>query len=98
MMEKNANIMESSIKDLLELIRFYILRFENATQLTKDEKTAENIDSSVTELDTYLHKIKNTNNASSMDRNSIRLICKETYKIIPLVVINELEESPMPNS
>jgi len=93
-MKENANIMESSIEDLLELLRFYMLRFENATQLTKDDKTAEYIDASVTELDKYLHKIKDLGNATVPDRNSIRLICKETYRLIPVEVLQELEESP----
>lgn len=96
-MKKNASIMESSIENLLEIIIEQLFRFKNATQLTEDKKTQEWIDSSVTELDEYYHKIKKSGKASTPDRNSIRLICKETYRMIPEEVLKKLEESPMAN-
>lgn len=84
-MKKNANIMESSIKDLLEILSHFMAEFDDAIEPAKDlgkDKVAEHVNESINELDALYHKFKNENKASEKDRNKARLTIKYTTKLI----------------
>lgn len=68
-----------------------MLFFEDATQMAEDCTISNYLDGEVTRLDTHYHRIKNSQAVSPEELNSIRMIVKYSYKMIPEKIATELE-------
>lgn len=96
-MKTTENIMESSVEGFLKMIFNFMGMFDDATQAAIDADMSESfmtncelrdfINDSYLKLDQLYHKVKKSGRVSTEERNSARMLVKETYKMI---VVHEL--------
>lgn len=89
-MKNKQNATKPSIPNLIKFILSSMLYFEDATQMADDSEISNYLNSEVLMLDEYYHKIIRTKSVTKQDINSIRLIVKYSYKMVPEKIAEEL--------
>lgn len=89
MARKSTFILDCDIETLLETINHYLEEFDDGMKSAAaipDLLTAQYISDSIDKLQKFYFQFKKTGKASKWDRNSARMIIKETIKIIVIKV------------
>ncbi len=95
-MNNNNNwILNCSIEEFLKILSHYIGIFDDATQLTKDDKARDFINSSHNELDQLYHNVKNSGIVTPQELNSARMTIKDTFKMIVVLDIYNFESGAL---
>jgi protein subunit release factor A len=94
MKKKSTWIMDCDIEELLKTISHYLNEFnENMKEAAVIGKpdAAVFISDSYDKLDKLYNQFKKTRKASNRDRNSARLLIKETVKMISVTILDPVE-------
>lgn len=88
-MRKSTFILDCDIEELLKTILHHLQEFDDAMQPANDlnkPKVVEYIRDSYDKLEIFYNQFKKTGKASKWDRNSARMLIKETTKMIVVEV------------
>ena len=89
-MKKSTFILDCDTEELLKTILHHLQEFDDAMQSATDikkPKVADYISDSYNKLDKLYHQFKKTGKASKWDRNSVRMLIKETNKMIVVELV-----------